>query len=603
MSRDDISFSQHAADSVLIRLADGELPPGEADRVMEHLKGCWTCRGRAEEFNQTILRLLNHRNEALLAAGEPPSAWLGFRGSLRRQALELASKPAGSRTLRARSLLGFALRPGLAMTVSALLVVCGWTFFSTTVSAHDALHQAQINRERALHSLVHPVIHQKLRVRLGSSAAMWDLWWAPQDQRLHQTVQGGSIGLEELNALCRAHDLDARDPISAAAFDTWRTSLRERREDVSEDRERGTVRISTEDPKEAGASGIREATFEIRERDWHPISETIRYRTATGSETEFSVQEVAFEMLVLNAVPAGIFPPETVDNATATALARANRALARDLAEAALAESQIQLLEALHSIGADIRERPEIRRESHRIVLRLCTYESGRKEEVLNAVAGISGVASEVEDAETSEDILTAQTRPAVAPSRLYATRPPLFDALAEYSGSPGDAYNYLSALGDAQASVLSQASALDRLAQAYPDDQWKKLQPEQQHRIDLIAADYIAAIGTAWTDGLQLIDPVLNRMLELNDLDRNVADDLCADPSWRVSAGGLHDRLSSMHQTFRRLFVEDHVNMPLDVNKDEYLAACVRLRAECGRILRSWTGQDGDMTPVPCRR
>jgi hypothetical protein len=44
----------HLSDEELLLLADGELPSGPAARVNAHLAGCWDCRARLRQFEETI---------------------------------------------------------------------------------------------------------------------------------------------------------------------------------------------------------------------------------------------------------------------------------------------------------------------------------------------------------------------------------------------------------------------------------------------------------------------------------------------------------------------------------------------------------------------
>ena len=44
----------HISDQELLLEVDGELPVGRAAAIRDHLSGCWLCRARRAEFEQTI---------------------------------------------------------------------------------------------------------------------------------------------------------------------------------------------------------------------------------------------------------------------------------------------------------------------------------------------------------------------------------------------------------------------------------------------------------------------------------------------------------------------------------------------------------------------
>ena len=48
------SKESHLSDQDLLLAADGELPPARAAQVASHLAGCWTCRVREGEIEESI---------------------------------------------------------------------------------------------------------------------------------------------------------------------------------------------------------------------------------------------------------------------------------------------------------------------------------------------------------------------------------------------------------------------------------------------------------------------------------------------------------------------------------------------------------------------
>src|SRR5689334_17136772 len=89
------SKDSHLSDQELLLAADGELPPGRAEQVASHLAGCWTCRVRKGELDESIgdfVRAYRGNLDPLLPSPAGPRALLKARLA------EMASSPQGWRT-------------------------------------------------------------------------------------------------------------------------------------------------------------------------------------------------------------------------------------------------------------------------------------------------------------------------------------------------------------------------------------------------------------------------------------------------------------------------------------------------------------------------
>ena len=72
----------HFSDTQLLLDLDGEISAREARRIRAHLAGCWHCRARRQELEQTIgefARLQQNQSEAKLPAHDGPRALLRSR--------------------------------------------------------------------------------------------------------------------------------------------------------------------------------------------------------------------------------------------------------------------------------------------------------------------------------------------------------------------------------------------------------------------------------------------------------------------------------------------------------------------------------------------
>ncbi len=79
---------QHISHSELVAAADGELDSGRAAQVRDHLAGCWTCRTRAKEIENTISEFVHaHQDAVVIPSADAPRAMLKARLA------ELAKQP------------------------------------------------------------------------------------------------------------------------------------------------------------------------------------------------------------------------------------------------------------------------------------------------------------------------------------------------------------------------------------------------------------------------------------------------------------------------------------------------------------------------------
>ena len=86
----------HLSDEELLRLADGELSSRRAARVNKHLAGCWDCRARLHQFEQSIAHFVDLHHGTLdprIPPAPGPRALLSAR--LARLLPALANIPGG----------------------------------------------------------------------------------------------------------------------------------------------------------------------------------------------------------------------------------------------------------------------------------------------------------------------------------------------------------------------------------------------------------------------------------------------------------------------------------------------------------------------------
>ena len=104
---------EHRDDELLLRLADGELEPKDADRAQAHLKACWRCRTRFEDLQTSIADYMRYRETVMKPLlPPPPQPWGSLRGQLQKVDADIAP-PRRTSVGRSRSARGRS-KPGIA---------------------------------------------------------------------------------------------------------------------------------------------------------------------------------------------------------------------------------------------------------------------------------------------------------------------------------------------------------------------------------------------------------------------------------------------------------------------------------------------------------
>ena len=82
LHKDSHQANLHIPDEELVRSADGELSPQRATEVDTHLKACWDCRARMEEFQSTITGFIRDHHagfDSQIPTADGPRALLRAR--------------------------------------------------------------------------------------------------------------------------------------------------------------------------------------------------------------------------------------------------------------------------------------------------------------------------------------------------------------------------------------------------------------------------------------------------------------------------------------------------------------------------------------------
>src|SRR5215831_4522 len=297
-----------------------------------------------------------------------------------------------------------------------------------------AVRAAELLRKAEVQERTAPNVPRRIRIRWKSHS------WT-RSGRLDASLRPESGAPTVLRAMLVNAGFDWEDPLSAAAFSRWRNSLPERHDDIRN--EEGSYVVTTSTP----AGVLSEASLTLRAGDLHAVSATLRYR----SQETLEMMEVGGNANELEVgqprPPVPELIPRTPEAPTLAGVAE-----------------EVQVIAALHRIGADLGEPIDVQRTPEGIRVSGSGLSAVRQEQIRASVVGVPGVRVAFEANRgrrlNGAELPLRTTPPADATN-------PLLDELRAAAANPdvdaGDA------LIDATDRAVQRSYALEALARRFP--------------------------------------------------------------------------------------------------------------------------------------
>ncbi|MEZ5353209.1 MAG: zf-HC2 domain-containing protein [Bryobacteraceae bacterium] len=361
----------HPADGDLLRYADGELTPADSRRVRGHLDACWQCRAELSEIEQTIGRCVRYRNEELAPRlPEPPAPWMDIHARVIELDQVLNGRPWYARVWEAAS--GALVRQRAWATAVAMLLIGALVVNqlrnAPTVRAAELLEKAARAQAGRVERVAEP---RRIEVRTGARRAVRTVG---SGTAAASTVAPSSGTLAAVAPLFARARYDWADPLSAASFARWRDGLAEKRDEVTTIRDAAAperrwyrVRTSTK------SSYLESAMLQIGAEDLRPVEAAFEF----GSQERVEISDLgpAPELAAAEAAAAEIVemdarraPPAA--SALTPMAPRSPAPAATELERPATAGEELEVLAALHRLGADLGEPVEVAREGARVIVK-----------------------------------------------------------------------------------------------------------------------------------------------------------------------------------------------------------------------------------------
>jgi anti-sigma factor RsiW len=480
------SVSQrHPEDGLLLRYLDGELPSAESRQIQDHLEACWQCRTELEHLQATVADCMRYRKQVLEThLPEAPNPWIDLSRELDRIDESLAAQPFWTRLLPRTP----SLRWSLA-AAALIALVCG-VFYQLRET--PSVHAATLLKRAVAAAAHNTQPARRYTIRMGGVKII----------RAAAKIEA-PLPIA-LSARFAAAHYDSADPLSAASFQTWRDSLAVKTDAVSTI-SGGTgsesYRIQTSTPDGEVAS----ATLTLRSSDLHPLDGALEFRDR--QTIEFT------ELTEPPAVSDGTSAANNVEVPVRSSVPSGKAAFAPTVM--ASISDELQVLSALHQIGADLGDPIEVKRSGGRVLVSgvgVPAQHQKQLHDMLDSLPNVSvdfanpAAVSSGEPATTDAAAAAESTRSAPAGSRVQTT-------LEQQLGSRAEFEKFSSQILDGSDAAMSRAYALHLLAQRVTTADEAQLSAAGRRELRAIAAEHAAALATQISAIQRVLDPVLISM------------------------------------------------------------------------------------------
>jgi hypothetical protein len=279
---------------------------------------------------------------------------------------------------------------------------------------------------------------------------------------------------------------DFSDPLSARAFLEWRARLPEKQDRVARIEEQGSparnrYRILTT----TRANAIRQAALELRMADFHPLRATLRFHNDEWVELSDLPGEPA---------PATDVRADAARTGSAASSSASPAEAGGRLPDAPLATpaEELQVLAALHRLGADLGEPVEVSRSGSHVVVSGLGVEPERQRQIEAALRNLPKTVLQfgVESGAGVPD-------QAQLPSRPPAMRQPgeWPARLEDNIGGRAQVEQLVAAVLEQSEQMMARAFALRRLAERFPPAAEDQLGEPERRLLRGMLRDHAAAL------------------------------------------------------------------------------------------------------------
>jgi hypothetical protein len=472
---------RHPDDGLLLRYLDGELPGRKARQVRIHLEACWQCRSQSEELQNVIRECVRYRKN-VLAPGLPPPPQPWRTLDFARADSELAAQ-----SILARILSPFR-NPGLRWALSGAFVLALCFIAFQQLRETPKVEAAALLQKAVKASQSRPAAVRRVRIttRTGQMTRVVGVAYKPAARET------------EIARLFDASHYDWNDPLSAKSYAAWRAQLLHFQDAIASQPDSYDIKTTTEDSELLSATlKLRstdlepvEGRFEFRNRDWVEMTELVDQQTNPASTVAGTTGGLPRQP----GVPPG---PLTVPTETA--------------APSAFSE-ELQVVAALHQLGADLGDPLEISREGRQVLVSGVGIPHQRQQQIHGLLDRLPHVVVRFDDPAFPAGATPVQSEPAArdAAGPEKSTYPARIE---ERLGGRPQFERFSSSVLDWTDSAMTRAYALRRLAQQFSAAAEDQMTAEDRRTLRKLGREHLAAFTKDAQRVANTVKPVLSGM------------------------------------------------------------------------------------------
>ena len=466
----------HPGEGCLLQYNDGEIASGEARRVERHLEACWQCRAELDELRKTVADCVRYRQAVLdRYLPPPPRPWADLYEEFAR--IDATEAPAGWPKRLARAFAGPAPWRWAAATLAAAAVLCA-AFLQLRKA--PSVHAAELLGKAVAIADSQPkaVRHIRIRTRTRQIARLID-GVGVESARAPRDADTPAI-----RALFAAAHYDWDDPLSARSFQAWRDSVPRKRDEVTTVADPERPSESCYQIQTAAESGeLASASLTLRATDLHPVESRLEFRDREWVELteipEPSMSGTSFnEHLEVPWRPAEPSLPA-----------------APTPREPASISDELQVMNALHQIGADLGDPVDVTRSGDRVLVSGVGIPPRRQKQIHDLLASMPRVDVQFSEPGAVAAAVAPDTGVRVAPPASPPAAGSVQARLERQVGGRAEMERIGAQILDWNESAMARAYALRSLAERFPASAQASLKPGGRNTLDEMAREHAAAM------------------------------------------------------------------------------------------------------------
>ncbi len=549
----------HPPSALLLLHLDGELEGRHAEAVGEHIRDCSQCRSTCQQLERGMANFAAFSESVIVPTPAPSSRDLQQRFREEDERTKRSGIGAGLRGM----LFGTPNRRLVFVTgVASCALIVGLFLFLGNPKQSVYASQILSDARNASNSLMveSKVLNQKFRLRRANliiertahhgRVASAQAKEPPVDPQLQRSLDAAHIRLQ--------------DPLSVDDFSNWRSEQGDRSDSVKETSQSFiiTVRVS--------GSGVTEGSLTLSRSELRPIARSVEFRDEAPieiTEESFSISDSS----PANSTAANEASHATPIESTGSVAERTEPSLSD------LENSELDLREAFHSMGADVTASPVIWRADRTVYYYAAPKSPVQKRAIDSAASRIAHVKAAEQGPVKSGIPETSETH---GP---YKTAPPLAEALKHSLGDEQAVPEFIDSLKTRSAKVQGEADALNELGRRYSPEAVKALPPDVRKRVNALASSLLTSLQHDAAGYEKFLAPVLDNVsqgLNVPDSDAANSDNLPGCLTWQQTAALATPQLHNLERNILLMFTPQGSDSPGALKAEELLTSTSRIRS-----------------------